>query len=274
MNKALLSINKIIKFVLHALSMKLKPVRPVRFFFINFFLLILIVIIIPCTILFFHKKNLDLGIGITKLNLETFIHYYYLFLFSILIHTVIYVFLKKYSIKYFNLFKKHNYLSSFLIFIIFTLLLEAIKILPHIYKGLHRLNTLRDSLPYGIKDLQNVIDNIDTGRTEIFGWVFDLIEKYQKFLTSLTLDQLVALFNIFGDIMILTTLTSIVIVLIGDYLINKLNLEVRYPKLAKYIRLKEKLNKHYLIIYIVIFYIIVFLSIIGNIYMLFLKYFI
>ena len=74
--------------------------------------------------------------------------------------------------------------------------------------------------------------------------------------------------------MILTTLTSIVIVLIGDYLINKLNLEVRYPKLAKYIRLKEKLNKHYLIIYIVIFYIIVFLSIIGNIYMLFLKYFI
>ena len=139
---------------------------------------------------------------------------------------------------------------------------------------MHRLNTLRDSLPYGIKDLQNVIDNIDTGRTEIFGWVFDLIEKYQKFLTSLTLDQLVALFNIFVNIMILTTLTSIVIVLIGDYLINKLNLEVRYPKLAKYIRLKEKLNKHYLIIYIVIFYIIVFLSIIGNIYMLFLKYFI
>jgi hypothetical protein len=93
-------------------------------------------------------------------------------------------------------------------------------------------------------------------------------------LDSLSLEQLVALVNILGDFILLMTLMSITSVLFGDYLINKLKLESRYPRISKYIRMKERLNKYYLMFYIVLFYFLLIFCIIGNIYMLVLKYFV
>ena len=55
--------------------------------------------------------------------------------------------------------------------------------------------------------------------------------------------------------------------------IDKLKLDIKYPKFAKYIKIKQSLNKHYLMLYFVLFYFIIIIFIIGNIYMLLLKYF-
>lgn len=120
-----------------------------------------------------------------------------------------------------------------------------------------------------VKELQETIN-----KSDIFGFFSDFIEKYKTFIDHLSLEQLVALFNIIGYSMILLTLISITTLLIGDYLIEKLKLDIKYPKLAKYIRFKQSLNKHYLMFYMIMFYIIVLLFIIVNIYMLLLKYFV
>lgn len=132
---------------------------------------------------------------------------------------------------------------------------------------------LNDNRTNVYKDLCKYI-NDNVKKSDTFDWISDLIEKYQSFLNNLSLDQIVALFNIICEIMILMALTSICILLIGESLINKLNLDTRYPRLSKYIRMKEKLNKYYLKYYIILLYTIVILCLCGNIYMFVLKYFI
>jgi hypothetical protein len=73
--------------------------------------------------------------------------------------------------------------------------------------------------------------------------------------------------------MLLMTLTSITTILIGDEIIKNFKLEIKYPKLAKYIKFKQTLNKYYLRIYIVLFYILLLLLISVNIFMFSLEYF-
>jgi len=136
----------------------------------------------------------------------------------------------------------------------------------------NELSKLDISKSEQLKELQNSIDSVN--KSDIFSSISDLIEKYQSILNNLSLEQLVALFNIICNFMFLTTLTSIGILLVGDYLIKNLNLETKYPKIYKFIKIKEKLNKHYLIFYIVFFYLLIILCLIGNIYMLVLKYFV
>ena len=85
---------------------------------------------------------------------------------------------------------------------------------------------------------------------------------------------MVALFNICGYFVIFMTIWTISILSIGEYLIGKLNLETKYPKIAKYIKIKQKLYKAYFTFYIIWLYLIVILCIIANFYMLLLKYFV
>lgn len=74
--------------------------------------------------------------------------------------------------------------------------------------------------------------------------------------------------------MVLVTIFNLSTVLIGDYLIERLKLEDKFPKLSKYIRIKQRLNKGYLTFYNVLLYIITITCILCNIYMLLLKYYV
>ena len=135
-----------------------------------------------------------------------------------------------------------------------------------------KLNELNNEKDKQIIDIKDIIDNLD--KSDISQLFKEFIEKYQNIIENLNLEQLVAVFNIIGDFMFLMTLTTICTILIGDILIDKLNLDIKFPKLAKYIKIKKNLNKHYLIFYIILFYILIIVFIICNIYMLILKYFI
>jgi len=126
-----------------------------------------------------------------------------------------------------------------------------------------------------IKEIQSLSntndpDIVKSDLSELFN---NLIDNYREFLTTLSSEQMVIVFNISGYIMLLFTLTSITTLLIGDQLINFFKLETKYPKLAKYIKLKQTLNKHYLRFYIVLFYILLLLLISINIFMFSLEYF-
>jgi hypothetical protein len=126
-----------------------------------------------------------------------------------------------------------------------------------------------------IKELQtlsNINDpnNVKSDLSDLFN---SLIDNYKDFLNTLTSEQMVIVFNIIGYTSLLITLTSITYILLGDQIINLLKLESKYPKLAKYIKFKQTLNKYYLRFYIALFYILILLLISVNIFMFSFEYF-
>jgi len=70
--------------------------------------------------------------------------------------------------------------------------------------------------------------------------------------------------------MILTTITTF---LIGDHLIHYFELDSKYPKLAKYIKIQLTFRKYQLRFYIAYFYFIILILICVNIFMFSYDYF-
>ena len=97
----------------------------------------------------------------------------------------------------------------------------------------------------------------------------DLITNYKEFLSTLNGEQLACLSNTIGFIMIFFAMLTITAMLIGEYLINLLKLKTRFPRLAKYIEYKKKVDKFYLIYNIIFIYVIIGLLVSVNIYMFF-----
>ena len=64
-------------------------------------------------------------------------------------------------------------------------------------------------------------------------------------MNNLSSLQLLAVFNLSMDVMLVSSGLTVLSLLIGDHLIIYFKLEERYPKLAKLIRLKTTLNKYY-----------------------------
>lgn len=109
---------------------------------------------------------------------------------------------------------------------------------------------------------------------------------------------MVILFNFIGYIAVMSALTSLVFLLFGDQLIKSLNLDTKYPKLAKYIKhrqgaasplglprvgqpeshlglegvRKQTINKNSLMFNIFLFYTLLIILISFNIFMFFLEY--
>lgn len=75
--------------------------------------------------------------------------------------------------------------------------------------------------------------------SEIFNNLTDIFKDYINAL-SLSSEQHVILINISGYVVLLMVLTDLTTLLIGDHLINYFKLETKYPKLAKYIKFKNK----------------------------------
>lgn len=109
---------------------------------------------------------------------------------------------------------------------------------------------------------------IDCG---LFGPFSDFIVKYREFLSHLSSEELACITNLLGFLMIFGGMTSITSILFGEYILNYFKLESKWPKLAKYIKLKQKVNKYYLIFNFFMVYLIIFAFVIINLFM-FLSY--
>jgi hypothetical protein len=136
----------------------------------------------------------------------------------------------------------------------------------NLYKGMYEEAVKKQEA--AIKEIQalsntNDPDILKSDLSELFN---NFIDNYRDFLSTLSSEQMVIVFNIIGYFTLLMILTSITTLLIGDQLINILKLETKYPKIAKYIKFKQTLNKYYLRFYIVLFYILLFILISVNIF--------
>jgi hypothetical protein len=97
-----------------------------------------------------------------------------------------------------------------------------------------------------------------------------LINDINNFIQGITIEQNLALITISGSIFILLTMFSIISIFYGDYLIIRLNIENKFPKLAKFIQLRRKFRQFYLLTNIIIIILILLIIITFNIHYYFL----
>lgn len=98
---------------------------------------------------------------------------------------------------------------------------------------------------------QNIDTNVDLSNIQennILGPLYDFIDSYQKMLSTLSTEQLGCLSNGIGFILVFSAFTSIVTILFGEYIINKLQLKTKYPKLARFIQIKQNINFIYFVL--------------------------
>lgn len=97
---------------------------------------------------------------------------------------------------------------------------------------------------YGMSS--NTIDDkfksiLDIDKSSILNY-----EKLEEFLKTLTPDEILAFSGLLLNQLILSHVISIILILYGDYLIKRFNLENKFPKLARFIQLRRKLQSYYL----------------------------
>ena len=88
--------------------------------------------------------------------------------------------------------------------------------------------------------LSKIVDMISSNKNHYLNNLSETINLFKNYLSSLTLEQLVPLLNIFGLTVITSCLISIAMIFYGDYLIKYLNIENKYPKIASFIKLRRK----------------------------------
>lgn len=72
------------------------------------------------------------------------------------------------------------------------------------------------------------------------------IEDYTNFLFNLTFEQQIILLNLLGSILILNYVISILIIIYSTYLIEKFDLENRYPRIAIFLKYRNKFQKYFI----------------------------
>lgn len=122
-----------------------------------------------------------------------------------------------------------------------------------------------------VRTLTNIIIDkdkpSDVQESNIFESLFELKYAFQEELASLSGEQLACLSNLFALILIFGCMTSITSVLYGEYLIKYFKIEDRFPKIAKFINFRRKMNNYYLIGNFIFIYLIIFIYVTINLFM-------
>ena len=103
---------------------------------------------------------------------------------------------------------------------------------------------------------KNLFDNLN---------IKDIMENINHFLSDLNQEQLLAVTHISGSIFIIYCIIAIVLAIFGDKIILKLDLENRYPKLSKIIKLRRKIYEYNIIFNILLIFMVLVAIIYLNI---------
>jgi len=115
-----------------------------------------------------------------------------------------------------------------------------------------------------IKDLANSSSSSSSSSSSNNYISFHFFDNLQQFINSLDMVQTLAVMHISGSIVILLSLYSIICIFFGNSLIDYFDLENRFPKLAKFIKLRRTFQKYYLMINIGLISIILIIIIYIN----------
>ena len=116
-----------------------------------------------------------------------------------------------------------------------------------------------------ISKFDSIFNKINTILTNNSGNNSLNLESLQSFFNGLNYEQNLAVAHISGSMFILFSLFSIISIFYGDKLIIFFNLENRFPKIAKFIQIRRKLQQYYLLMNIGLIIIVLVIIIYINI---------
>lgn len=107
----------------------------------------------------------------------------------------------------------------------------------------------------------------DADESSVLGPFYEFKDFFSKELSQLTAEELGLLSNALGFILLFSFFTTVVFIIIGESLIKYFKLDLRFPKLARIIKIRSTFNAYYLIFNIIIIYSIIIFFICINLYM-------
>ena len=135
------------------------------------------------------------------------------------------------------------------------------------------LNSHLDNINKENENMQNIMSDIikffNDNNNKFLGdniieFFTNYIENFNKMISTLSFEQLLAIANLSAYICILINILTIVSVLFGDQIINYFKLEERFPKLAIIFKIRNKLNKFNLIFSFIVIICVLILLIYVN----------
>lgn len=94
--------------------------------------------------------------------------------------------------------------------------------------------------------LQKILDEINKSGDKILSEIYEWIQKYLDYLSTLSIEQLAMIVNFWAFVIILNSIINIAVIFYGDYLIKYFQLEEKYTKLTKFIQIRRKFQFFYL----------------------------
>jgi hypothetical protein len=119
---------------------------------------------------------------------------------------------------------------------------ESQTITDHLNSANKHLNEANDLINNFVSDL---INKTSSSGSNFISYYFN---SYNDYISNLNTEQLGALAHILASIFILFCLFSIISVFYGDKLLIYLKLEERFPKLAKFIKLRRIFQHYYFLL--------------------------
>lgn len=105
-----------------------------------------------------------------------------------------------------------------------------------------QINGLQENIHFQIKStLETIIDIINSDKkNEFIESIYNIKKNLSDFLSTLELEQLLAVSNLLISILFFYLTINIILIYFGDFLIKYLNLEEKFPKLVRLINIRRK----------------------------------
>ena len=101
--------------------------------------------------------------------------------------------------------------------------------------------------------------------------IIQLLLEFQELISSFSLIQKLTIINMLTGALVLNSLFSIIVIFYGESLINYFLLETKFPKLAKFIKYRNKLQQYYFLVNIIIIIVAIVIMIYAN-YLMFINF--
>lgn len=112
-------------------------------------------------------------------------------------------------------------------------------------KKIENLESINQQNKSMINDIQELINSKSGTGTSSSNYISNsnYFESIQQFINSLNFEQTLSIMHISGSIFILLCLYSILGIFFGNKIIDYFNLEEKYPKIAKFIKIRRQFLK-------------------------------
>lgn len=109
------------------------------------------------------------------------------------------------------------------------------------------INSINPNLYVAKTQIQEFIEQLRRSGHNFVDSFYKYFEDFNNWISSLDYTQNIAFINLSGIFVILVTIISIIFIFYGNKILDYLNLEQRYPKIAKFIILRRKFQQYYLL---------------------------